>query len=241
MDDRYSRQISLPQIGPEGQQKLGTGSVIVVGAGGLGSPALTYLVAAGVGRVGIVDADTVSRSNLNRQFLYGDADVGRPKAVAARERLAELNSDVEIVVYESLLTDDNAETLFAGYNLVLGAVDSFDTRAVINRAAVALRIPYVDGGVNGFNGCVMLSHPPQTPCLNCVFPNSSPKKRPTGVLGAIAGVVGAMEANLALLWLLGQHDAAQHRLFLYDGLRMRIDHIEIKHDKGCTVCAGGAI
>jgi len=238
MDDRYFTQTMLKQIGPEGQKKLARASVFVVGTGGLGSPALTYLVAAGVGRVGLIDSDTVSLSNLNRQFLYGDGDIGRSKAVSAREKLTAFNGDVEIIAYEERLTDENAETLFAGYDLVLGAVDSFDTRFVINRASVALRLPYIDGGVNGFCGCVLFVHPPKTPCLNCVFPNKTTKKEPIGIVGTTAGVIGTIEANVALLWLLGHQNPVESKLLLYDALRMSIDFIEIKRDKNCSACGG---
>jgi molybdopterin/thiamine biosynthesis adenylyltransferase len=241
MDDRYFRQTLLNQIGPEGQKRLSRSSVVVVGAGGLGSPALTYLVAAGVGRVGLIDSDTVSLSNLNRQFLHGDSDIGRAKAVSATEKLRALNGDIEIIACKEKLSDENAETLFAGYDLVLGAVDSFDTRFVINRAAVALGLPYIDGGVNGFCGCVMFSHPPKTPCLNCVFPNRDKKNNPIGVLGTTAGVIGTLEANLALLWLLNLKNPIENKLLMYDGFRMSIDLIKIKRDKNCSVCGGGAI
>ena len=236
MDDRYLRQTMLNQVGPEGQKKLARASVVVVGAGGLGSPALTYLVAAGVGRIGLIDQDFVSVSNLNRQFLHGESDIGRHKVDSATEKLTAINSDVRIIAHKEFLSDDNAVALFAGYDLILGAVDSFDTRFVINRASTALRQPYVDGGVNGFCGCVMFSHPPKTPCLNCVFPNRDAKKKPIGVLGATAGVIGTLEANLALLWFLGRQNPIENKLLLYDGLSMSIELIEIKRDKNCSVC-----
>jgi len=238
VDDRYLMQTMLTQIGTEGQKKLAGASVLVVGAGGLGSPALTYLVTAGVGHVGLIDSDTVSLSNLNRQFLYGDGDIGLPKAVLAMERLSAINGDIRITAYEEFLTDDNAEALFDGYDLILGAVDSFDARFVINRASAALCLPYIDGGINGFCGCVMFSAPPTTPCLKCVFPERIAKKEPIGVLGATAGIIGTLEANLALLWLLGCHNPIENKLLLYDGLRMSIDFIEIKRDINCSVCGG---
>jgi len=241
MDDRYIRQTMLSQVGPEGQKKLSRSSVVVVGAGGLGSPALTYLAAAGVGRVGLIDSDTVSLSNLNRQFLHGDGDIGRAKADSATEKLRALNSDIEIIACKEMLSDDNAETLITGYDLVLGAVDSFDTRFVINRAAAALCLPYIDGSVNGFCGFVMFSHPPKTPCLNCVFPNRDTKNKPIGVLGATAGVIGTIEADMALLWLLNHYNPIENKLLLYDGFRMSIDLIKIERDNNCPVCGGGAI
>jgi len=241
MDDRYSAQTVLDQIGPEGQKKLARASVVVVGAGGLGCPVLTYLVAAGVGRVGMIDADTVSLGNLNRQFLHSEADIGRPKVVSAREKLTAINSSVEIVAHEEFVTDDNAETLLAGYDVVLGAVDSLETRSVINRAAAALGLPYIDGGVNGFCGSVIFSLPKKTPCLNCVFPNGGTKRKAAGVVGATAGVVGSLQANVALMWLLDRRNPIEGKLLFYDGLSMSVDVIDIKRDVNCPICGGGAI
>ena len=238
MDDRYIVQTMLKQVGTEGQMKLARASVLVVGAGGLGSPASTYLAAAGVGRIGLIDPDIVTLSNLNRQFLYGDDDIGRSKVVAAVEKLATLNRDIQVTAYQERLSSKNAGTLITGYDLVLGAVDSFDTRFVINKASADLNIPYIDGGVNGFNGCVMFSHPPKTPCLKCVFPGRAEKKEPIGVLGTTAGVIGTLETNIALLWLLGHHNPVENKLLLYDGLRMSIDFIEIKRDPNCSACGG---
>ena len=240
MNERYARQILMDQIGPAGQQKLRESSAIVIGAGGLGSPALTYLAEAGVGLLGLVDADTVQLSNLNRQFLHGEADLGRPKAVSARETLTALSSAIKIRDYDLRLTAQNAAAVLAGYDLVLGAVDSFETRAVINAAAISLGVPYIDGGVNGFSGSVLYSHPPTGPCLNCVFPVSSGKQSPVGVLGTTAGAIGAMMANVALLHLLGLENPILGKLFLYDGLRMRTDLIDIRRNEGCLVCREGS-
>ena len=241
MNERYTRQILMDQIGPAGQRKLEGSSVIVVGAGGLGSPALTYLAEAGVGRIGLVDADIVQPSNLNRQFLHGEADVGRSKAVSAREALAALNRAIEIRDYDLRLTEQNAAVTLAGYDLVLGAVDSFETRAVINAAAVSLGVPYIDGGVNGFSGSVLYSHPPEGPCLNCVFPARSGNQKPTGVLGTTAGVIGVAMANVALIKLLGLENPILGKLFLYDGLRMCTDLIDIRRNKDCLICGEGDI
>ena len=236
MNERYSRQILIHQIGSEGQKKLGSASVFVVGAGGLGSPALTYLAAAGVGRVGLLDSDTVALSNLNRQFLHNSGDIGRAKADSAKEKLLALNDEIEINAYSERLTSQNAETFFKGYDIVLGAVDSFETRFIINRACFSLRIPYIDGGIKDFSGCVMFSNPPASPCLNCIFPETVTKKEAIGVLGVTAGVIGATEASVALQWLLGLPNPLKDRLLLYDGLRMCFDHIEIQRNEECPVC-----
>jgi len=236
MFERYVRQLQIPQIGKEGQEKLTRSSVLVVGAGGLGSPALTYLAAAGVGRLGLVDSDTVALSNLNRQFLHYSSDIGRAKSDSAMEKLSSLNNEIKIETYCEHITDTNAKTILNGYNLILGAVDSFETRFVINRACVPLKIPYIDGGINGFSGCVLFSNPPHTPCLNCIYPQTPAKKETQSALGATAGVIGTIEANIALLWLLKLPNPIENKLLLYDGLRMNMDHVEIKQNEKCSVC-----
>jgi len=236
MSERYSRQIIIPQIGNEGQEKLARSSVFVAGAGGLGSPALTYLAAAGVGRLGFIDSDTVALSNLNRQFLHNTTDISKLKIISAKEKLCALNDKIEINSFNEHLSDENAAALFTGYDIVLGAVDSFKTRFVINRACVLLNIPYIDGGINGFSGRVLFSNPPRTPCLNCIFPETAAKKETPGVLGVTAGITGTIEANIALLFLLGLPNPIENKLLMYDGLRMSIDLIEIKQNEECGVC-----
>jgi len=236
--ERYARQTLLRQIGPEGQEKLGRASVIVVGAGGLGSPALTYLAAAGVGRLGLVDSDTVTLDNLNRQFLHNSGDIGQPKSNSAKEKLIKLNNEIKIESYNVHLTGDNASSILSGYDIVLGAVDSFESRFVINQTCISLGIPYIDGGINGFSGCVLFSNPPDTPCLNCVFPEKTEKEH-VGILGTTAGVIGTIEANIALLWLLGLPNPAKNILLMYDGLGMSLEHVMIKRNENCTVCRRG--
>jgi len=237
MDERYSRQIIMQQIGQEGQEKINKASILVIGAGGLGSPALTYLTAAGIGRLGIIDNDTAAPSNLNRQFLHNYNDIGRAKTESAKEKLSKLNNKTEFNLYNELLTKKNADALLSVYDLIIGAVDSFETRMIINRVCVSLGIPYIDGGINGFSGCVFFSHPPDTPCLNCIFPEKTIKKEPVGVLGTTAGVVGTILANTALLHLLGLQNPIKNKLFLYDGLRMNIDHVDIKKNFNCPICS----
>ncbi|MCL2180694.1 MAG: HesA/MoeB/ThiF family protein [Treponema sp.] len=238
MYERYARQIIIPQIGEEGQNKLAGSSVIVVGAGGLGSPALTYLAAAGVGRLGIVDHDTIAINNLNRQFLYDTSGVGHIKVESAKERLTGFNDEIKIEICNERLTGKNAENILTGYDIALGAVDSFETRFIINKACAALCIPYIDGGITSFSGCVLFSYPPCTPCLNCIFPAKTSDKNPPGVFGATAGIIGTIEANLALLWLLKLPNPAENKLILYDGLSMSFDFVEIKRGDGCAVCGG---
>ena len=236
MNDRYIRQITLPQIGIEGQKKLAGSSVLVVGAGGLGSPALMYLAAAGTGKIGIVDHDVVEQSNLNRQILYGTCSLGHNKTGAAKEKLQDINNETVIISHNTRLTGENAAAIFKDYSLVLGAVDSFETRNIINKTCVSLDIPYIDAGINGFSGYVFYSFPPETPCLNCLFPGDANKKTGTGVFGPAAGVIGSMQAGMALGILLGLPNHAAGRLVFYDGMRFSIDHVEVQKNPECPVC-----
>jgi len=236
--ERYSRQIIIKEIGHDGQKKLAQSSVFVAGAGGLGSPILTYLAAAGAGRIGFLDNDTVSENNLNRQFLHNKNNIGSLKTNSAKEKLSALNDSIEIIAHNERLDENNAAAFFTGYDIILGAVDSFETRFIINKACVSLSLPYIDGGINGFSGCVMFSNPPHTPCLHCVFPDNvqrSAKKTP-GVLGATAGIIGTIEANIALLHLLGLPNPLKNKLLIYNGLNMSFDHIEIIRNDKCKVC-----
>ncbi|MCL2443330.1 MAG: HesA/MoeB/ThiF family protein [Treponema sp.] len=237
MNNRYSRQLTIPQIGREGQEKLARASVLVAGAGGLGSPVLTYLTVAGVGRLGIIDSDTVALSNLNRQFLHNGSDINRVKVDSAKDKLTALNNEIKIDTYNEHLTDKNAGELLAGYDIIIGAVDSFETRFVINRASVSLGIPYIDGGINDFSGCVMFSNPPETPCLNCIFPEKTIREKTSGALGTIAGVIGTIEANIAILLLLGLPNPVKNKLLVYDGLRMSVDLVDVKRSSECLVCS----
>jgi len=238
IEDRYSRQILIKEIGNDGQKKLSQSSVFVAGAGGLGSPILTYLAAAGAGRIGFIDSDVVAESNLNRQFLHNINNIGGLKTDSAKEKLSALNDKIEIIAYNERLNEKNAASFLAGYDIILGAVDSFETRFIINKACVSLSLPYIDGGINGFSGCVMFSNPPYTPCLNCVFPDSVQRaeKKAPGVLGVTAGIIGTIEANIALLHLLGLPNPLKDKLLIYDGLNMSFDHIEIFKDDDCKVC-----
>ena len=238
MIERYERQISMDQIGSAGQEKLANSAIFVIGAGGLGSPALTYLAAAGVGCLGLMDGDRVAPGNLNRQFLHGESDINRAKARSAAEALGRRNSEIDIRAYETYLTEENAKTHLTGYDIILGAVDSFSVRSLINRTCLSLGVPYIDGGVSGFSGCVLYANPPESPCLNCIFPEKSEEKEAVGVLGATAGVIGTAMANIALLVLLGLENPIRNKLFLYDGLRMRTDLIAIRRDEKCGVCGG---
>lgn len=251
--DYYARQVILPEIGPAGQARLHQSRVLVIGAGGLGSPILMALAGAGIGHLTLVDHDTVSASNLNRQFLYTVADIGRPKAVAARERLLAYHPDLDIVAHERLLTADFARQLVPDQDLVVAAVDHRLTRRLINRICYELGKPWIDGGVRGFSGSVATYIPGQNACLDCRFdwpadlapPEELPEATlqplsvaiPVGTLGATASVIGSLEADLALCLLLGLPDPLQGQILYYHGRTLDFAKISIAARPGCPVCS----
>jgi adenylyltransferase/sulfurtransferase len=241
MSNRYARQIQIRQIGAEGQKKLSGASAVVLGAGGLGSAALAYLAMAGVGRIGLIDSDVVELSNINRQFLHSTNDIGRPKAASAMEKLAALNPEIEIIAQQELLTAKNAKEMLAGYDVAVGAVDSSEARHAINAACAILRIPFIDGGIAGLSGYAMFLYPPDTPCYRCIFPETAKArgKEPIGALGATAGVIGAIQANIAIQWLLGLPIQVKGKLIFYDGLSMSIEAIGVQRNEACVVCGVG--
>jgi adenylyltransferase/sulfurtransferase len=240
--DRYARHIVLREIGGPGQARLKAARVLVVGAGGLGSPALLYLAAAGVGTLGIVDDDTVSLSNLQRQVLHATPDVGRPKTDSARERLAALNPHVTVVAHETRLTAENAAGLIADYDLVLDGSDSFATREVLNAACFAAKRPLVAAAIGQWEGQLAVWAPHLGgPCRACAFPERpaaglAPSCAEAGVVGALAGVMGAMQATEAIKLITGAGQPLVGRLFLYDALWAETRTISVARRPGCTVC-----
>lgn len=227
--DRYHRQMILPQVGPEGQERLKRASVVVVGAGGLGVPVLQYLVAAGVGRVGVVEMDRVEVSNLHRQVLYTTEDVGEPKALVAQKRLQALNPLVRVEAYPVRLTSENALEILRPYDLVVDASDNFPTRYLVNDAAVLLGKPLVFGAIYQFDGQVAVFHHPTLhgemgPCYRCLFPKppppgAVPSCAEAGVFGVLPAVVGSLMAAEALKVLLGIGKPLAGHLLLYDAPR----------------------
>ena len=234
--ERYSRQVMMDKIGKEGQAKLQAAQVAVIGVGGLGSPVLTYLALAGVGKLTLIDYDGVEMSNLNRQFLHGTKDIGTLKVDSAKVKLMELNHQVEIIPLARKLTKENAKKLLGGHDLVLGALDSMETRFLVNEACVNLGIPYIDGGVKEFGGSVIFTNPPETPCYNCVFPRKAGEKEVVGVLGVTAGIVGSLEADVALIHLLGLPNPLENKLLIVDGLRLSMSLVDIVADEKCEIC-----
>ena len=228
-DDRYHRQTSLEAIGVDGQHKLQKARVLVVGAGGLGSPLIKYLAAAGVGTIGIVDDDTVSASNLNRQILYDISQVGKPKANCAANVVRRINPDCKIWIYRRRLTDDNALNFFCGYNVIADCTDNLATRYVIDRHTKALGIPFVHGSLCEFEGRVAVFNYKGGTSYADLFPFDADEvasfTQPTGILGAFAGVVGTIEALETVKVILGKPTLAD-RILLIDGLSLRFETIK---------------
>jgi sulfur-carrier protein adenylyltransferase/sulfurtransferase len=222
---RYARQVTLPEIGEDGQRKLLDSSVLVVGAGGLGSPTAIYLAAAGVGRIGLVDFDRVDITNLHRQVLYGTSAVGRPKLEAARERLEDLNDDVRIETHETRLTSENALDIIPNYDVVIDGTDNFATRYLVNDACVMLGKPNVYGSIFRFDGQVSVFATPEGPCYRCLYPEPPPAHlvpscAEGGVLGVLPGVIGTLQATEAIKLITGVGETLAGRLLLFDALRM---------------------
>ncbi|MGL4173775.1 MAG: molybdopterin-synthase adenylyltransferase MoeB [Actinomycetota bacterium] len=241
---RYARQILIPAVGDAGQRRLSAARVAVIGAGGLGSPVLLYLAAAGVGTIGIIDPDVVTESNLHRQLVHSQGDLGRLKVASARERLVQVNPLVEVITYPVGVTADNALELLQGYHLVLDGTDTFATRYVVNDACVALGVPCVWGSVLQFDGRVSVFWPPRGPCYRCIFPNapppgSVPSCAEAGVLGVLCGGVGAVQAAEAIKLITGIGEPLLGRLAMYDAARGSWGEVPIRRDPGCARCGSG--
>lgn len=239
---RYSRHLSLPEIGLAGQRKICAARVLCVGAGGLGSPVLLYLAAAGVGRLGIVEFDAVDISNLQRQVLHGTDQVGQPKALSAQDALRRLNPQVEVVLHETRLTRANALDLIRDYDLVVDGTDNFPTRYLTNDACVLLKKPNVYGSIFRFEGQASLFAPHLGgPCYRCLYPEppppgTVPSCAEGGVLGVLPGVIGCIQATEALKLITGAGDSLLGRLLLYDALAMRFREIKVRRDPECPLC-----
>jgi adenylyltransferase/sulfurtransferase len=234
---RYERQLILPAIGEAGQQKLFDAKVLVVGAGGLGSPATYYLAAAGVGTIGLVDGDRVELSNLQRQIIHWQKDIGRPKVESAKEKLAAYNPGTNINTYFVTITDENATEIVAAYDLVLAAVDNFATRHLLNKTCFRLNKPLIEGGISHFTGLITTFIPPNGPCYNCLFSGIPIEKRPIPLVGVIPGTIGVLQANEALKLILGIGTPLKGRLLLFDALEAQFDTIPLQPRADCPVCS----
>ncbi|MBC8188508.1 MAG: molybdopterin-synthase adenylyltransferase MoeB [Proteobacteria bacterium] len=239
--DRYRRHLTLPEFGLEGQQKLLGSSVLLIGAGGLGCPAAQYLAAAGVGRIGIIDDDVVSASNLQRQILYATTDVGRPKVEVARERLSGLNSDVKIDTHQLRLDSSNALELFADYDVIVDGTDNFPTRYLTNDACVLLGKPNVHGSIFRFEGQASVFDASKGPCYRCLYPEppppgAVPSCAEGGVLGILPGTIALVQATETLKLLTGLGEPLYGRLLHYDALEMSWREFKMKKDPACPIC-----
>ncbi|HEY7468675.1 MAG TPA: molybdopterin-synthase adenylyltransferase MoeB [Acidimicrobiia bacterium] len=239
--DRYSRHILLPEVGERGQTVLLDSRVLLIGAGGLGSPAALYLAAAGVGTIGIVDYDTVDATNLQRQVLHNLDRVGMAKTDSARETISALNPDVKVVTHNERLVADNAMKIMAGYNVVVDGGDNFPTRYLVNDASLHLTVPVVHGSIFRFDGQVSVFHPYQGPCYRCLFPQPpppelSPSCAEAGVLGVLPGIIGSIEAMEAIKVLLGIGETLTGRLLIYDALEQEFSTVNLRRDPGCPAC-----
>ena len=239
--ERYSRQLVLPEWSGEAQERLRSASAIVVGAGALGSPAATYLAAAGVGRIGLVDSDLVELSNLARQPLHLTPDIGARKAESAAVKLGVLNPEVQAEAYPVRVDAANAEAIVAGADIVVDCSDSFDTRYVVNDACCAEGIPLVEAGVLGFHGLVLSIRPGESACYRCAFPvpppaGSVPSCREAGVLGAMAAIVGSIQALEALKLLAGVGEPLLDRILQVEGLTMSHTVVTTRRREGCEAC-----
>jgi len=238
---RYSRHLIIPDVGMAGQKRLKNAKVLCVGAGGLGSPALMYLAAAGVGTLGIVEFDTVDESNLQRQIIHGQSDIGKPKAESAAATIREINPLVNVIIHNEALTNDNVLEIFAGYDLIVDGTDNFATRYMVNDAAVFLKKPYVWGSIYRFDGQASVFWAEHGPCYRCLYPEPPPPGMvPScaegGVLGVLCASVGSIQVTEAIKLITGIGEPLLGRLIVYDALEMSYRKIKVRKDPNCAVC-----
>lgn len=240
---RYERQILVPQIGQEGQLKIKKSAVLIVGAGGLGSPAAFYLAAAGVGRLGLVDCDRVELSNLQRQILHSNSRLGMSKVDSAKHTLHELNPEVQISTYYEQLTENNVSSIVAGYDVVICAVDNFPTRYILNQACVNSRKPFIEAGIYHWEANVTTIIPGKGPCYNCIRPRNESHEQDSlnlkGVIGPVAGLAGSYQAIEALKVITGNSkNILLGKILVIDGLSNEIYSLPVNRDLNCAICGG---
>src|SRR5437879_1095100 len=238
---RYSRHLIMPEVGMEGQKRLKAASILLIGAGGLGSPLGLYLAAAGIGRIGLVDFDVVDFSNLQRQVLHGTPDVGRPKLQSAKDKLQAINPEVKLDLYETRLSSANAMELFRPYDIIIDGTDNFPTRYLVNDACVLLKKPNVYGSIFRFEGQATIFAMPGGPCYRCLYPEPPPPGlvpscAEGGVLGILPGIIGLIQATEAVKLILGAGETLVGRLVLYDALAMRFRELKLRRNPECPVC-----
>jgi sulfur-carrier protein adenylyltransferase/sulfurtransferase len=238
---RYSRHLIMPEVGMEGQLKLKTSKVLLIGTGGLGAPLGLYLAAAGVGKLGLVDFDVVDFTNLQRQVTFGSEDVGKPKTEAARQRLSSLNPDIQIETFETKLTSENALELFKDFDVIVDGTDNFPTRYLVNDACILLGKPNVYGSIFRFEGQVTVFGMPEGPCYRCLYPEPPPPGlvpscAEGGVLGVLPGIVGSIQAMETIKLILGRGDSLAGRLLLFDALAMKFRELKLRKNLNCPMC-----
>ncbi len=238
---RYSRHLLLPEVGVEGQEKLCGAKVLCIGTGGLGSPLGLYLAAAGIGTLGLVDFDIVDQSNLQRQIMHGESTVGKLKVDSAKDRLADMNSDVEVVTYNTRLSSENALEIFKDYDIIVDGTDNFPTRYLANDAAVLLGKPYIYGCILRFEGQASVFHSKEGPCYRCLYPEPPPPGlvpscAEGGVLGILPGIIGLIQATEVVKLILGKGETLIGRLMIFDALAMKFRELKLRKDKGCPIC-----
>jgi len=239
--ERYSRHIMLKEVGGKGQEKLLNGSVLVIGVGGLGSPAALYLAAAGVGTIGIADADVVDLSNLQRQIAHHTADIGVPKVASARAKMVAMNPGVTVVTHHVRVSAANIADIVEGYDFVIDATDNFAAKFLINDASVLAGKTYSHGGILRFDGQTITVRPGETACYRCIFPAPPPEDAipacsRAGVIGVLPGVIGTIQATEAIKYLLGQGELLTGRLLTYSALRMKFREVPVRRNPACPTC-----
>lgn len=241
---RYSRHIILKEVGGEGQKKLLNSKVLIIGAGGLGAPAAMYLTAAGVGTIGIADADEVDLSNLQRQIIHATQDLGKEKVLSAMETMNSINPEVKVNTYHTFVTSENIMDLIKDYDFIIDCTDNFEAKFLINDSCVMAKKPFCHAGIMRFEGQLMTYVPQKGPCYRCVFKNPPPKGavptgRQVGVIGAMCGVIGSLQAMEAIKYLLGVGDLLTGYLLTYDALKMEFRKVKLPKDThDCPVCGG---
>lgn len=239
--ERYSRQIILPNFGGKGQEKLLNAKILVIGAGGLGSPCALYLASAGIGRIGLVDSDKVELNNLQRQIVHSTQNVGKPKVESAKERLKAINTDIEVIPYNIRLSSQNIMDIIKDYDMIVDGSDNFPTRYLVNDACVLLKKPFSHGGIFRFDGQAITILPGQSACYRCLFPEPPPPGlvpscQEAGILGAVAGVIGTIQANEVLKYVLGLGNLLAGKLLIFNALDSTFRHVKVPKDPNCPVC-----
>jgi adenylyltransferase/sulfurtransferase len=232
---RYDRQIMIPGIGEAGQEKIKKASVFIAGAGGLGSPIALYLTAAGVGTIRVIDNDKVELSNLNRQILHGEKDIGKAKTASAYDKLTKLNKNITIETIHITIDESNAAQLTEGFDVIVDAMDNLFTRFLLNKAAVKHKVPFIHGAVSGLEGRAMTVIPGKSACLKCVY-HALPPEHKFPVLGTTPAIIGAIEATEVIKYITGIGTLLTNRLLIYDGLNMKFTELKVIRDINCEHC-----